>query len=118
MSKMGSMSKILGMMPGMGNMKQMVGQVDVFVIRPWFKISRRFPFIINNRNDLALKEVESTNVDLKLIRYFPFPKDSILSHISLAISIFLNKNKFSTKMGLLSKTTTKHLFKINRKICS
>jgi signal recognition particle subunit SRP54 len=28
MSRMGSMSKILGMMPGMGNMKQMVNQVD------------------------------------------------------------------------------------------
>jgi len=28
MGKMGSMSKILGMMPGMGNMKQMVNQVD------------------------------------------------------------------------------------------
>lgn len=28
MSRMGSMSKLLGMMPGMGNMKQAIGQVD------------------------------------------------------------------------------------------
>lgn len=28
MSKMGSLSKIMGMMPGMGNMKQLAGQVD------------------------------------------------------------------------------------------
>lgn len=73
----------------------LVEQVDVYVTRPWFKISRRFPFIKLNRDDLSLINIESANVTLKLIRYFPFPKDSILSHFSLGISIFLNKKSFS-----------------------
>ncbi|MBE0376711.1 glycosyltransferase [Pseudoalteromonas prydzensis] len=76
----------------------LVEQVEVYVTRPWFKISRKFPFIEISRDDLALINIELANVTLKLIRYFPFPKDSIFYHVSLAVSIFLNKNKFSEKL--------------------
>ncbi len=76
----------------------LVKEVEVFVTRPLFKISRKFPFIKVVRDDQALIDIELPNVRLKLIRYFPFPKDSILYHVSLAISIFLNKSKFSKNL--------------------
>jgi glycosyltransferase involved in cell wall biosynthesis len=75
-----------------------VRHIDVYVIRPWFKISRKFPFISSSRDDLALKDPKIKNVSLKLIRYFPFPKDSIFYHLSLSVSIFLNKRKFSENL--------------------
>jgi glycosyltransferase involved in cell wall biosynthesis len=75
-----------------------VKQVDVYVTRPWFKLSRKFPFIASNRDDLSLIDIEQSNVKLNLIRYFPFPKDSIYYHLSLAISVFFNKHKFSNKL--------------------
>jgi glycosyltransferase involved in cell wall biosynthesis len=76
----------------------LVQEVEVFVTRPLFKISRKFPFIKVVRDDQTLIDIELPNVRLKLIRYFPFPKDSILYHVSLAISIFLNKSKFSENL--------------------
>ncbi|WP_062567262.1 glycosyltransferase [Pseudoalteromonas arabiensis] len=76
----------------------LVKEAEVFVTRPLFKISRKFPFIKVVRDDQALIDIELPNVRLKLIRYFPFPKDSILYHVSLAISIFLNKSKFSKNL--------------------
>jgi glycosyltransferase involved in cell wall biosynthesis len=75
-----------------------VKHVDVYVIRPWFKISRQFPFISSNREDLVLRDTKLNNVRLNLLRYFPFPKDSIFYHLSLSVSIFLNKHKFSNNL--------------------
>ncbi|MEN8884909.1 MAG: glycosyltransferase [Winogradskyella sp.] len=75
-----------------------VKSVEVYVIRPWFKLSRKFPFISNNRSDLSLLKVEKNNVTLKLIRYLPFPKDSIFYHLSLAVSLFINKRRFTDKL--------------------
>lgn len=72
--------------------------VDVYVTRPWFKLSRKFPFITSNRDDLSLISIEQSNVKLSLIRYFPFPKDSVFYHFSLSVSIFVNKYKFADKL--------------------
>ena len=54
MSKMGSLSKVMGMMPGMGNMKQLVNQVDdnqfkvlEVIINSMTKAERRNPELIN-----------------------------------------------------------------------
>jgi len=79
-------------------MAEQVGHVDVYVIRPWFKISRQFPFISSSRDDLALKDTKLKNVCLHLLRYLPFPKDSIFYHLSLSVSIFVNKHKFSNNL--------------------
>lgn len=75
-----------------------VKSVEVYVIRPWFKLSRKFPFISNNRCDLSLLKIEKKNVSLRLIRYLPFPKDTIFYHLSLAVSIFINKWRFTDKL--------------------
>ena len=79
-------------------MAELVGQIDVYVIRPWFKISRQFPFVSSCGDDLVLKDIKLNNVSLKLLRYLPFPKDSVFYHLSLSVSIFFNKHKFSKNL--------------------
>ncbi|MFT4801267.1 MAG: hypothetical protein ACI93N_001037, partial [Flavobacteriaceae bacterium] len=76
-------------------MSNLAKRIDVFVTRPLFYISRKVPFIKFDRSNSIFKKTNKTNTSVVDIKYFPFPKDSLLYHKSIALSLWMRKYKFS-----------------------
>ncbi|MFT5673081.1 MAG: hypothetical protein ACI9JT_001725, partial [Polaribacter sp.] len=72
-----------------------INEVHVWVTRPIFKISRKHPLIRLNLKEETLIKPSLANVTVSKIYYFPFPKDSLLYHKSIALSLWMRKYKFS-----------------------
>lgn len=71
--------------------------VKVLVVKPYFSISRKFPFINFNSKKHELIQLDNHNVKLKIIKYLPFPKDTFLYPFSISISLFFNRKELKSK---------------------
>lgn len=79
-------------------MGKFIDKVDIFVMRPLFYISRKFPFIKLNRENSKFLSSYRENVKVFELKYFPFPKDIDLYHKSISISLSFYKKYFSKKI--------------------
>lgn len=76
-------------------MSKSIDKIDIFVIRPIFYISRKFPFVKFDRNNSKFLKTNRKNIKTHELKYFPFPKDTVLYHKSIMFSIYFYKIFFS-----------------------
>lgn len=76
-------------------MSNSIDKVDIFVTRPIFYISRKFPFIKFNSDNSKFSSTHKKNIKINELKYFPFPKDTAFYHKSISLSLFFYKMFFS-----------------------
>lgn len=69
--------------------------IDVLVLMPLVKISRKFPFVQFNSKQRNVQGVRLDNVNVIKVTYFPFPKDSLLYHKSISLALLFSRIDFS-----------------------
>ena len=65
----------------------LVASVTVYLLKPWFRISRKFPFVAVRTDDFRPERPRSPTIRVEVVRYFPFPKDTVLYHLSMLLSL-------------------------------
>tara|TARA_B110000467_G_scaffold43847_1_gene40213 strand:- start:2413 stop:3555 length:1143 start_codon:yes stop_codon:yes gene_type:complete len=75
-------------------MSKYLDKIDVFVTRPIFSVSRKFPFIKIIKNNSIFIDTNVLNITIRELKYLPFPKDTFLYHKSLSFSLLFYKKLF------------------------